>query len=233
MALFDSPTITTQGAFVQMDGATIAGATAFPGIASGSAPDIDITTLRSKGREYRSGFQDPGTVTIPITLQPQSDVEKSLRDASAAGTQHQFTFRFGGTLDADTGYVTNVAQVISADLGSYTVSGRVLTTAADASAVPAVAVGDYLEVGGDDHKIASRAIVGGKAAITLGGTSAIDAYVAGTTLAKLLRPGVRVVVTASVQSFGIDINLDDIARGSLTLRLSGKPTYTLGSPDLS
>lgn len=233
MALFDSPTITTQGAFVQVDGATVAGATTFPGIGSGSAPDIDITTLRSRGREYRSGFPDPGTVTVALTLQPQSPVEKTLRDALAKGTQHQFTFRFGGALDADTGYVTNTAQEISADLGSYTVSGRVLTTGANASAVPAMAIGDWLEVGGDDFQITGLAVVGGKAAITLGGTTSIDAYSAGSTVAKLLRPGVKIDITASVQSFGVDIGIDEVARGNLTLRLSGLPDYTIGNPDLS
>lgn len=237
MAVFDSATINTQGAYVEMDGAKIAGANSFPGLMSGSAPDIDVTTLRSQGREYRVGFRDPGTVTIPITLQPQSPAEKALRDAADAGSQHQFTFRFGGTVDEDTGYAGNTALVVNADLGDYDVSGRNLTTEAQADTLPGMAVGDWLEVGGTDFQITAIAIAtggnAGKAVITLGGTTSIPSYTATTSVAKLLRPGVKIVITASVQTFSYDVNIDDVARGSLTLRLSGRPSFTVGNPDLS
>lgn len=239
MALFDSATISTQGAYVQMDGVTIAGATAFPGINSGSAPDIDITTLRSRAREYRSGFRDPGTVTIPVTLQPQTEVEASLREAADNGTQHQFTFRFGGTPDANTGFVANTALVVATDLGQYSVAHSAgvatLTFTAKAAAMPAVAIGDYIDIDGSEYKVTSvETGTNDVGVIKVSATSAPDDYDASASIvASVKRPGLKYVMTGSVQSFSTDINIDDVARGSLTLRLSGQAAITVGSPDLS
>lgn len=238
MAINDTASITTQGAYVQVDGTYIAAATGFPGLESGSAPDIDITTLRSGGREFRTGFRDPGTASIPLIAQPQSPVESVLATAADNGTQHQFTFRVGGKIDSDTGYVENEAEEIDSDLGAYTATHAgteaTLTFAGLAGSMPGITPGDYIEIDGDDYKVNSATIGTNNAGVVkVAASAAPTAYSAGVTVAKLLRPGYKVEMTGSVQSFSFDVNPDDVARRTLTIRLSGKPTRTVGSPDLS
>lgn len=238
MAIFETPSISTRGMFVTVDGVHIATAAGLPGLNSGSAPDIDITVARSKNRENRKGFRDPGSVSIPVILAPQSAIHQALNKASNDGTQHTVVFRGGGTLDDNTGYVTNVAEEIDSDLGSYTVAHAgqeaTITFVASADSLPAVSDGDYLEIGGDDYKVNSAEYgTNGVGVIKVAASAAPDDYAANTVVAKLLRPGFRITYTGSIESFSYDGAIEDVWRGTVVIRLSGEGQEVVGSPDLS
>lgn len=238
MAINDTPSISTRGMHVTVDGVHIATAAGLPGLNSGSAPDIPITTGRSLAQEFRKGFRDPGSVSIPLILVPQSAIHTTLSKAANEGTQHTVVFRGGGTLDAKTGYVTNMAEVVDADLGSYshTHAGQeaTITFAALASAMPAVSDGDYIEIDGSDYKVNSAEFgTNDVGVIKVAASADVTDYDAGVTVAKLLRPGFRVTYTGSIEQFSYDGAVDDVWRGTVVIRLSGAPAEVVGSPDLS
>lgn len=71
-----APAILSQGTTVQIDDVggstptTIAGVKSLSGIGSGTAAEIDVTTLASTAREFRMGLQDFGSFTMEFNWNP-------------------------------------------------------------------------------------------------------------------------------------------------------------------
>jgi len=80
--------ILTQGTTISIDDdvsapVTINGHTAISGIGSGSAAEIDVTTLASTAKEFKMGLQDNGSFTIDLIRDEDDLGQVELRDAMA------------------------------------------------------------------------------------------------------------------------------------------------------
>lgn len=60
---------------------TIAGVVAISGIGSGTATEIDVTTLASSAKEFKMGLQDFGTITIDLIRDNDDTGQAELADA--------------------------------------------------------------------------------------------------------------------------------------------------------
>lgn len=92
-----STAISAQGSLLEV-GVASNGATAFVEIDNvksftafdGTAADIDVTDLRSKGKEYRSGLQDEGAFNFDINVNRADPGQQALIAARKAGSVTPF-----------------------------------------------------------------------------------------------------------------------------------------------
>lgn len=97
---------------------TINGVISITGIGSGSATEIDVTTLASTAREFRQGLQDFGTIQLEV-IRNQDDLgQKELFDMMGAQAVRQFVVTLSSsTADVITfnGFVQSFSVDINAD----------------------------------------------------------------------------------------------------------------------
>lgn len=116
-------TILSQGTTVTVeDGAAstavIGGIVGMSGIGSGSATEIDITSLASTRKEYRQGLQDNGTLTFELLRDEDDAGQVELREMQAAQATREFVITLSSsTLNVLTfnGFVTSLTSDIGAD----------------------------------------------------------------------------------------------------------------------
>lgn len=246
MALFGQAAYPTQGAYLKIGADIILGTTSIPGFGGGEATEIDITPLNTPGgtRQYALGFRDLGSITVPLVSTPQSAVAKTLREAAKARTENSFTLRYGGKLNAATGLVGDEAAEITGNLGDFTAAAPngddevAITLNGTLSSLPPVAVGDFIQQGATQKEVI-RVVQGtggdaNKGIVWIDTDAALDAYAAANsaTHLKLLRPGVKIEFTGLVRSYSLDLGVEEVARHSVTIRVTGDATETFGNPDL-
>jgi hypothetical protein len=111
---------------------TINGVISISGIGSGSATEIDVTTLASTAKEYRQGLRDFGSISIEL-IRNQDDLGQ-VEMFNAMGLQATRTFII--TLPTSTanvgtfeGFVQSISTDVSAD-GVVTGTAQVRITGA-------------------------------------------------------------------------------------------------------
>lgn len=98
--------------------ATIGGIVSIAGIGSGSASEIDITTLASTRKEYRQGLQDNGSISFELIRDEDDAGQVELREMQAAQATREFVITLpSSTLNVLTfdGFVTSLTTDIGAD----------------------------------------------------------------------------------------------------------------------
>lgn len=112
--------ILTQATTIAFNSQTIAGVQSITGIGSGSATEIDVTTLASTAKEFKMGLRDNGTVSITM-IRNQDDLGQ-LELWNALGSQ--------------TGYTTVVTLPTStANIATFTAFVQSLSTDVNADGV--------------------------------------------------------------------------------------------------
>lgn len=98
--------------------ATIGGIVSISGIGSGSASEIDITTLASTAKEYKQGLKDNGTLTFELIRDEDDAGQVELREMEDAQATREFVITLPtSTLNVLTfdGFVTSLTTDIGAD----------------------------------------------------------------------------------------------------------------------
>lgn len=72
--------INAQGAIVSFHATTVGGVTSFSG-PSGSAADIDVTTLASTAKEFRQGLKDLGEISFNLIRDPANAGQLAMQTA--------------------------------------------------------------------------------------------------------------------------------------------------------
>ena len=80
----DPNAILCQGTTMTFDGNAVGGLMSISGIGSGSATEIDITTLSSVAKEYVSGLRDFGSVSIELRRNQDDVGQASMFTAMAS-----------------------------------------------------------------------------------------------------------------------------------------------------
>lgn len=115
--------ILAQGTTVAVDNSigtpvTVNGVVSITGIGSGSATEIDVTTLASTAKEFRQGLQDFGSVQIEV-IRNQDDLgQVELFDMMGAQAVRDFTITLpSSTADviSFSGFVSSFSLDIGAD----------------------------------------------------------------------------------------------------------------------
>lgn len=246
MALFGQASLSTQGAHLKIGDEIIFGTTSIPGFGSGDAAEIDTTPLNTPGgtRQYALGFRDLGTITVPLISTPQSSASAALAEAAKSRKETSFTLRYGGKLNLVTGFVGDEAVEISPDMGDFTAAAPngddevAITLNRAVNSLPPVSKGDYIQQGANKKKIVKvEQGTGGdanKGIITIDADAALEAYAAANsaTHLKILRPGVKLEFVGLVRSYSLDLTVEEVARHSVTIRITGDASETIGNPDL-
>lgn len=110
--------ILAQDTTVTIDATAIAGVRSITGIGSGSATEIDVTTLASAAKEFRMGLQDFGSVQIEM-IRNQDDAGQ-LAMFTAMGNQASAVFvvtmpTSTANVITFTGYIMSIGLDINAD----------------------------------------------------------------------------------------------------------------------
>lgn len=97
----------------------IGGVLSITGIGSGSATEIDVTTLASSAKEFRQGLKDNGAYIIEFSRRNQDDLgQKELFDAMAAQAVRELIITLpSSTANVIThdGFVQSITTDVNAD----------------------------------------------------------------------------------------------------------------------
>ena len=115
--------ILAQGTTVSVDDnvsspVTINGVMGIGGIGSGSATEIDVTTLASTAKEFRQGLQDFGSVTLELIRDLDDAGQAELLAIQASQSTRTFIITLPtSTLNVATfeGFVTSISSEVGAD----------------------------------------------------------------------------------------------------------------------
>lgn len=101
---------------------TINGVVGITGLGSGSATEIDTTTLASSAKEFRQGLQDFGSIDIELIRNQDDDGQAELAAIKASQTTREFVITLPNidptvTLNVATfnGFCTQLTADIGAD----------------------------------------------------------------------------------------------------------------------
>ncbi len=110
--------ILCQDTTITIDSVPIGGVKSITGIGSGSAKEIDVTTLASSAKEFVQGLRDFGSVKVSLVRDQDDDGQQDCFEACAA----QATVTFVVTLPTSTlnvmtfnGFVVSITNDINAD----------------------------------------------------------------------------------------------------------------------
>lgn len=98
--------------------ATIGGIISMSGIGSGSASEIDVTTLASTAKEYRQGLKDNGSMTFELIRDEDDLGQVELKEMEDAQATREFVITLpSSTLNVFTfdGFVTSLTTEVGAD----------------------------------------------------------------------------------------------------------------------
>lgn len=98
--------------------ATIGGIISMSGIGSGSASEIDVTTLASTAKEFRQGLKDNGSMTFELIRDEDDAGQVELKEMEDAQATREFVITLpSSTLNVFTfdGFVTSLTTEIGAD----------------------------------------------------------------------------------------------------------------------
>lgn len=98
--------------------AVIGGITGMSGIGSGSASEIETTTLASTAKEFVQGLRDNGSMTFDLNRNEDDAGQVELREMEAAQATREFVITLpDSTLNVCTfdGFVTSLSTDIGAD----------------------------------------------------------------------------------------------------------------------
>jgi hypothetical protein len=114
--------ILAQGVTVSIDNSggtpvTINGVISLTGIGSGSATEIDVTTLASTAKEFRQGLRDFGSISMEL-IRNQDDLgQKEMFDAMGLQAVREFIVTLP-TSTANVGTFDGFVQSISTDINA-------------------------------------------------------------------------------------------------------------------
>lgn len=114
--------ILAQGVTVSIDDATgtpvaINGIMSLTGIGSGSATEIDVTTLASTAKEFRQGLRDFGSISMEL-IRNQDDLgQKEMFDAMGLQAVREFIVTLP-TSTANVGTFDGFVQSLSTDINA-------------------------------------------------------------------------------------------------------------------
>lgn len=114
--------ILTQNTTISIDDSggtpvTINGVISISGIGSGSATEIEVTTLASTAKEYRQGLRDFGSISIEL-IRNQDDLgQKEMFDAMGLQATREFIITLP-TSTANVGTFQGFVQSISTDVSA-------------------------------------------------------------------------------------------------------------------
>jgi hypothetical protein len=97
---------------------TVNGVISIAGIGSGTASEIDVTTLASSAKEFKMGLQDFGSFTVELIRDNDDSGQTELLDAMAQQEKRTMIITLPtSTLNVGTveGYVTSVTSEIAKD----------------------------------------------------------------------------------------------------------------------
>ena len=97
---------------------TINGVMSIGGIGSGTASEIDVTTLASTAKEFRQGLQDFGTITLELIRNQDDSGQAELASMRAAQATREFVVTLpSSTNDVATfdGFCTQLTAEVGAD----------------------------------------------------------------------------------------------------------------------
>jgi len=98
--------------------AVIGGIISMSGIGSGSATEIDVTTLASTAKEFRQGLKDNGSMTFELIRDEDDAGQVELKEMEDAQATREFVITLPtSTLNVFTfdGFVTSLTTDIGAD----------------------------------------------------------------------------------------------------------------------
>lgn len=96
----------------------IGGLMSITGIGSGSATEIDVTTLASTSKEYRQGLRDFGSISVEFSRRNQDDLgQKEMFDAMGLQAVREFVVTLSSST-ADVITFDGFVQSISLDVNS-------------------------------------------------------------------------------------------------------------------
>jgi len=98
--------------------ATIGGIISMSGIGSGTASEIDVTTLASTAKEYRQGLKDNGSMTFELIRDEDDAGQVELKEMEDAQATREFVITLpSSTLNVFTfdGFVTSLTTEVGAD----------------------------------------------------------------------------------------------------------------------
>ena len=98
--------------------AVIGGIISMSGIGSGSATEIDVTTLASTAKEFRQGLKDNGSMTFELIRDEDDAGQVELKEMEDAQATREFVITLpSSTLNVFTfdGFVTSLTTDIGAD----------------------------------------------------------------------------------------------------------------------
>lgn len=95
----------------------IAGIISITGIGSGSATEIDVTTLASTAKEFRQGLRDFGSISVELIRNQDDAGQVEMFDAMAAQAVREFVITLP-TSTANVGTFDGFVQSISTDINA-------------------------------------------------------------------------------------------------------------------
>lgn len=221
------PTIGTR---YRVDGVDLVGVQNVSGIGSGSSSEIDITTQISNATEYDLGLPDEGSVTFDGILALQhpltATLEKKRRNSEEVSVEIYVGDVPANEHKTDGGGHTKISGLAVA--ASLAQSKTTYTTTKDANEITSVAIGDYVKDGSNHYKITNTARAGNKLVITTDGTATSSA-----TSIDIVRPGVKYAFSGRIGTFDKSASVNEVWRFSLTVRITGSVTITIGNPDVT
>lgn len=232
MAHADNSNYSTKGTYFVIDGVHLPQVTSISDLGAGSANEIDVTSLTSRAREYAIGFADEGNVNAEGVAPLQNPLMTTLDAAKRDGRELSCQVYVGGVPNNSVdGATDGSGQTVNSGLEvatSVVSSKRVYTTTKDANELKSVHVGDYVKDGTSYVKITKLVVTGDKLVITTDGTTNTSA-----TSVDTVKPGVKFAFIARASSFGHGMTVDEVVRYTLSLRITGAITRTLGNPNVT
>lgn len=245
MAYSDTRGFATKGLTLKFGATTVGQVTDFSGLGGGTRGTIDITTLTSSAREQISGFQDPGEATVSGILALQSgfvdlieqELDSDIPKAWSILIPAQQLADGTGSLEASE-LGTLSAQWTAAASGAESTFTTQGTT--DAQDSPAFGDGDFLRIPTSGNNTAnvrvSSVVRAANGALTIRGAAvpagSIAVQSSNATITQL-RPPARYAFNATVGSFPKTFSTEDVVRFEISLTITGKPTLSLGTPNLT
>lgn len=110
--------ILAQATTISVGGTAIAGVKSITGIGSGSATEIDVTTLASTAKEIRMGLQDFGSIDIEMVRNQDDSGQLALFTNMGAQTSATFVVTLPtstANVITFTGYVMSIGLDVNAD----------------------------------------------------------------------------------------------------------------------
>lgn len=220
----------TRGTRIRIGSEDMPGATTISGLGGGTASEIDITTLSSSARETFTGLPDPGSVTIDGVLPFQHPIVNTLDNAQLNSTELACAIYVGGVPAGDdltdgSGVTTHEDIGVTASVVSTFLT---FTSSQDATNFVAVSEGDIVEYGSSTASITKLATASDKLVITTSATATTS-----ETEIDIVRPGIKQGFSGRVLTFERSGSTDETFRFTLTLRVTGQITTTVGNPDVT